>query len=170
MKSTPHREPPWNLETDASVLVARPPGRGQGGPAVPIAGGGIVLRDPSLKVVEARSIVLGATESPTHAEYAALLAGLRIAHGHGVEHLRIRNDNLSLVRNLTGRPEWAAKDMEPAFREILELRSRFLTFDLRGAAASHAAERGNGQPTADLLARRAIGLGPRPVRRRRGRG
>lgn len=165
-----HRELTWHLETDASVLLARPPGRGPAGPRSPIAGRGIVLRDPSLKVVETRSIGLGATASPTHAEYATLLAGLRMAREHGVEHVRIRTDNFSLVRHLTGQPEGVAEDLKTTVREIAELRSQFLTFDLPWAPSSHAATRRDGQPTAALLARQAPGLGPRPARRRRGRG
>jgi ribonuclease HI len=159
-----------HLETDASVLVARPPGRRPGGPKGPVAGGGIVLRGPDLEVVETRSLLLGPIESPTHAEYAALLAGLKVARQRGVEHLRIRNDNTSLVRHLTGQPEGVADDLLPVVQEIGELRTQFLTFDLRWAASSHAALRRDGLPTADLLARQAIGLGPRLVRRRRGRG
>ena len=160
----------YHLETDASVVVAGPPGRRPVGLTGPIAGGGVVLRNPGLDVIETRSIVLGPVGSPTHAEYAALLAGLRVARERGVEHLRIRNDNISLVRHLTGQQEGVAKDLEPTVREIAELRSTFLIFDLRWAPSSHAVERRDGQPTADLLARHAIGLGPRATRRRKGRG
>jgi ribonuclease HI len=123
-----------------------------------------------MQVIETRSLALGPIESSTHAEYAALMAGLTVAREHGVKHLRIRNDNSSLVRHLTGQPEGVAQDLMPLVQEIGELQTQFLTFDLRWAASSHAAQRSDGQPTADLLARQAIGLGLRPYRRRRGRG
>ena len=45
-----------------------------------------------------------------------------------------------------------------------------VTFDLRWAPSSHAVRRSDGQPTADLLARQAIGLGPRTASRRKGWG
>jgi hypothetical protein len=95
---------------------------------------------------------------------------LKVAREHRIEHLRIRNDNISLVRRLTREPEGVAEDLIQVVEEICELRSEFVTFDLRWAPSSHAVERRDGQPTADLLARQAIGLGPRPARRRRRRG
>jgi ribonuclease HI len=122
------------------------------------AGAGIVLRDPTLAVLDSRSVALGLVLSPTHAEYAALLAGLKVARGHRVEHLRIRNDNISLVRRLTGQPEGVAEALLRIVEEIGELRSEFLTFDLRWAPSTHSSHRRDGTFSADHLARVAAGL------------
>jgi ribonuclease HI len=160
--------PPYHLETDASLN----PRIAEGDPAGRVlcfAGAGIVLRDPQLTVVETRSVTLGLVPSPTHAEYAALLAGLKVAREHRVQHLRIRNDNISLVRRLTGEPEGVAEDLLQTLEEIGELRSEFLTFDLRWAPSSHVTRRKDEVFSADHLARTAAGLGSRTVRRRRNR-
>lgn len=110
-------------------------------------------------------MVLGFVPSPTHAEYAALLAGLKVAEEHGVEHLRIRNDNVSVVRRLTGEPEGIAEDLLGLVEEIGKLRSQFLTFDLRWSPSTHAVRRRDEAFSADFLARKAAGLLPRPARR-----
>lgn len=150
-----------------TVLRLKPSGAGPSAVKGAIAGGGIVLRGPDLELGALRSLHLGPVSSPTHAEYATLLEGLKLAGEHSVEHLRIRSDNLSLVRHLNGEtrlhPVWA-ESLAPA---ILTVRPEFRTFDLRSAPSSHAVQRRDGQPTADLLARQAIGLGARPVRGRR---
>ena len=160
----------YHLETDASVLPAGPPGRCSAPTAAPTAGGGIVLRGPDLLLVATRSLLLGVVESPTHAEFVVLLAGLKLAREHGVENIRIRVDNLSLVRDLNGetplKTAWAGALAE----EIRQVRAEFRVVDIRWAPSSHATERKDGVPTSDLLARQAIGLGPRQARRRRGRG
>lgn len=63
----------WHLETVASVNTGRSRG------SLPFARGGVVLRDPHLKVKIARAIGLGFFLSATLAEYDALLCGLEMA-------------------------------------------------------------------------------------------
>jgi ribonuclease HI len=154
----------YHLETDAS-LDPRRTERNTDGRLLSFAGAGIVVRDPTLALLDARSIALGFVPSPTHAEYGALLAGLKVVREHRIGHLRIRNDNLSLVRHLTGETEGIAEDLHMTMKEIGELRSEFLTFDLRWAPSTHIVRRKDNAFSADYLARMAGGLWPREVRR-----
>jgi Reverse transcriptase-like len=162
-KSLPY-PPLYHLETDASLNPKRTE-KGTDGKLLAFAGGGIVLRDPILSLLETRSLPLGLLPSPTHAEYAALLAGVKVAREHRVEHLRIRNDNISLVRRLTGEPEGVAGDLLQTVQEIGALQAEFQTFDLRWAPSTHTIRRRDGALSADHLARVAAGLGPRTVHR-----
>jgi ribonuclease HI len=155
---------PFHLETDAS-LNPRKTERDPGGRLLSFAGAGIVLRDLTLAVLDSRSVALGFVPSPTHAEYAALLVGLKVAREHRIERLRIRNDNISLVRHLTGEPEGVAEDLVQTVKEIGRLRSEFLTFDLRWTPSTHAIRRKDEVYSADFLARTAAGLGKRSTRR-----
>jgi ribonuclease HI len=124
-----------------------------------------VVRDPDLILLDSRSVALGFLPSPTHAEYEALLAGLRVAREYQVENLRVRNDNVSIVRHLTGEPEGIADDLIRTVEEIDVLRSEFRTFDLRWAPSTHAIRRKDDVLSADFLARAAAGLGKRSTRR-----
>jgi ribonuclease HI len=157
-----------HLETDASLNQRRTE-KGPDGRLLAFAGGGVVLRDPALSLLDSRSLALGFVPSPTHAEYAALLAGLRIARAHRIEHLRIRSDNISLVRRITGQPEGMAEDLVPVAEEISALQAEFHTFDLRWAPSTHNTRRKDDVFSADHLARIAAGLGPRTARRRKHR-
>jgi ribonuclease HI len=150
--------------SDASLNQRRSE-RSLSGVLLSFAGGGIVLRDPRLTVLESLSVALGLVPSPTHAEYVALLAGLSVARAHRVEHLRIRNDNISLVRRLTGEPEGVAEDLLQTVQEIGALQAEFQTFDLRWAPSTHTIRRRDGALSADHLARVAAGLGLRTVHR-----
>ena len=98
-----------------------------------------------------------------------MLVGLRRAKELKIERLRVRLDCLSVVRHLSGEEElgtyWAARFKE----ETRELLSSFALIEARWTPSSHALERQAGVPTADILARRAVGLGPRKAPRR-GRG
>jgi ribonuclease HI len=157
-----------HLETDASLNQRRTE-KGPGGRLLALAGAGIVLRGPTLSVIDSRSLPIGFVPSPTHAEFAALLAGLKIAREHRVEHLRIRNDNMSLVRRLTGEPEGVAEDLAQIAEEIGLLQAEFQTFDLRWAPSTHSVRRKDDAFSADHLARQAAGLTARRTHRA-GRG
>lgn len=142
----------WHLETDASVNT----GRLREG--LPFAGGGVVLRDPHLKVKIARAVGLGFFPSATHAEYAALLCGLEIALAEGVRAIFVRTDNRAVSEHYSG--AWKAKS--PGIPELLarlrDLAGQFDSFELKWAPSSHRKTRSDGAHTADFLARRAAGL------------
>ena len=112
-------------------------------------------------MVSGKSIPLGVVGSPVEAEFRALIAGLRLARAFRVTRLRVRLDNESLVRlwNGTGdlRSEWA----EPLKVELAAVRAEFEEVVVRWAHSTHSLERKPGEPTADRLARRALGLGAR---------
>lgn len=153
------------LETDASVSLG-PPLLRPNKPRTARAGGGIVLRDPDLVVLAARSVPLGPIESPTLAELAALVAGLKVALEFRVRTLRAWSDNLSLVRLLNREGGFEVQGSEVLLGRLAELRMRFDRLEFRWAPGSHAPERRAGEYTADCLARRAVGLPDRPIRPR----
>jgi ribonuclease HI len=156
-------EPKYYLETDASV---RPGERHRSGDRPSVGGAGLVLWDPELRMVLAESVPLGPVSCGPEAELRAVLVGLRRAKALKVERLRIRSDCLPVVRHLSGVEEletqWAARLKE----EIGELLRSFTFVEAHWTPSSHAIERRAGVPTPDYLARRAVGLGPRRVRRR----
>lgn len=160
-------QPKYYLETDGSV---RPGERRRSGSSPSVGGAGVVLWDPELRMVLAESVPLGPVSCGPEAELRAVLVGLRRAKERNVQRLRIRSDCLSVVRHLSGDEEldtgWAA----PFKEELRELLGSFVFVEARWTPSSHATERRSGVPTADYLARLAIGLGPRNPSRPRHKG
>ncbi len=150
----------YHLETDASL---NPTVRKVvDGIELRRAGGGIVLRNPTMRPVGKYSVALGFLPSPTHAEAATLLRGMKVARQrHGVRDLRARTDSSSLVEIVNAR----GKPHDPALRVLLEQiaeeRAKLGSFDLRWSRSYHGRERQAGVPSADALARKAAGLGGR---------
>jgi ribonuclease HI len=162
-------EPRYYLETDGSV---RPGERRKSGDSPSVGGAGIVLWDPELRMILAESVHLGQVSCGPEAELRAVLVGLRRARERKVERLRIRSDCLPVVRQLTGEEELGTQWSAPLKEELRELLGSFAWVEARWNPSSHAIERRAGVPTADYLARQAVGLGPRrgPGRSRRGLG
>ena len=106
----------FHLEADASL---NPHVRkGVEGVSLKRAGGGFVLRSPSMKVVGKYTVSLGFLSSPTLAEALVLLRGMRVARQrHGVKVLRARTDCFCPGR-ARQRPEAEAHD--PALRTVIE--------------------------------------------------
>jgi ribonuclease HI len=156
-------ESKYFLETDASV---RPGERHRSGTRHSVSGAGVVLWDPNLRMVLAESIPLGQVSCGPEAELWAVLIGLRLAKAQKVDRVRLRSDCLAVVQHLAGvkvlETQWAARYKQ----EIRELLRSFTFFEARWTPSSHAVERRTGVPTADFLARRAVGLGPRRPRRK----
>jgi ribonuclease HI len=149
-----------HLETDASLN----PGERKvvGGVSLKRAGGGIVLRDPTMVPVASYAVSLGFLRSTLTAEALVVLRGMKIARSrHGATSLRVRTDSAHLVEIVSGR----AKAHDPELRTVLEQiateRGHLDGFEIRWSRSSHAHERQPGVPTADALARRAAGLGVR---------
>jgi ribonuclease HI len=150
----------FHLETDASLN----PGQQKvvGGVSLMRAGGGIVLRSPSMEPVGLYTVSLGFLSSPTHAEALVLLRGLRVARQrHGAEALRARTDAAHLVEIVSGRARTRDPALLAVVKQILAERDRFSRFEIRWSKSSHADERQPSVPTADSLARKAAGLGGR---------
>ncbi len=157
VETSAHR---FHLETDASLNPHQR--KLVGGVSLRRAGGGFVLRSPAMKVVGKYTVSLGFLSSPTLAEAATLLRGMRVARQrHGVRVLRARTDCFPLV----GLVRDGGRAHDPALRavveNIVEERDQFESFEIRWSPSSHAREREYGVPTADALARKAAGLGVR---------
>lgn len=157
----PPRSDRYHLETDASVNRAQTRRVDEGNLMLYHAGGGIVLRDLSMKPFEEHAVDLGYLPSASQAECAALHWGLRRAFQLRIGRLRVRNDNLPLMQAL------ARAVVEPEFRvptdlsEVAEAARRFESIQFRWSKSTHSMERGDGAHSADFLARRACGLGHR---------
>lgn len=88
-----------------------------------------------------------------------MLVGMRRARDRRVERLRIRSDCDPVVRHLAGEVPLGTSWAISAGSELSDLLRSFESVKVGWAPASHAAERRAGVPTADALARRAIGRG-----------
>ena len=151
-------EPKYTLETDGSV---RPGERHKSRDWPSVGGAGIVLWDPAMVLLLAESVHLGVVSSSTEAEFRAALIGLRRARDRRVERLRIRSDCEPVVRHLMGEEPLETRWALSAQEELRELLGGFDLVEAIWTPSSHALERRAGVPTADYLARRAAGLGPR---------
>jgi len=152
----------YYLETDGSV---RPGEKHKWGASPSVGGAGIVLYDPALRVVFAEGVNLGPVSCGPEAELRAVLVGLRRAKERKVERLRVRSDCLEVVRHLTGEKMLETGWALPFLPELSDLLLSFDFVEARYTTVSHAVERRAGTPTADSLARQAVGLGPRRRRR-----
>jgi ribonuclease HI len=162
---TADKEPPslgpHILETDASLKPWDRKKDSATGAEALLAGGGIVLRDPKLRVVETHSVRLGYVSNATRAEYLALLLGLRRAAAIGVERLRVRNDNLSLIRTLNNPSRLSGAEPDSVVSTIRAECARFDSVEFVWARSTHSIWRSDGALSADFLARQALGLGLR---------
>jgi ribonuclease HI len=154
------------LETDGSV---RPGERHRNGIRTAVGGAGIVLYGPNLEVLLTESVSLGPVSCGSEVELRAVLIGLRRARDRRIERLRVRSDCLPVVRHLTGEEELETAWAAPLRVELDELLHAFAFVEARWTPSSHARERRHGVPTADSLARQAVGLGPRRPHRTRSR-
>lgn len=159
-------DPKYFLETDGSV---RPGERHKWGSSPSVGGAGIILWDPELRVVLSESVHLGPVSCGPEAELRAVLVGLRRAKERKVQHLGIRTDCLAVVRHLSGEEPLGTGWAAPMLLELRVLVNSFDSVEARWTQSSHATERKVGIPTADALARNAIGLGARRVHRSRRR-
>lgn len=150
-----------HLETDASLKPWDRRADPESGLPTYLAGGGVVLRGPDLRVIESHSVRLGYLSTATRAEYLALLFGLRRAADLNIQKLRVRNDNLGLVRQLSTPPLPTSAESDSNIREIRAECSRFVSVEFVWARSTHSIWRSDGEFSADFLARRACGVGLR---------
>lgn len=118
-----------------------------------------------MRVVLTESVHLGEVSGSTEAEFRAALIGLRRAKERRVTRLRLRSDCQPVLQHLSGEKVLAARWTAVAEPELRQLIAAFESVDFRWTRSSHATERRAGAPTADELARRSVGLGPRKGRR-----
>jgi ribonuclease HI len=146
------------LETDASVALQREV-VGQGCRLYP-AGAGIILRDLRLQPVLAKSVPLGQLPGPLHAEYLALVLGLEEAVDLGISGVWATSDSERLVEAFNGRSVNRADGLEEIADRLEQNRAKLVFVTLRWSHGSHRKLKLGG-PTADALARAAVGLGKR---------
>jgi ribonuclease HI len=99
--------------------------RGNPGPAAYAA----IITTPGAKVVKEISQFLGETTN-NEAEYAALLAALEYAVGHGARSLKVFSDSELLVRQIRGEYKVKSAGLKPLFRKAQELISRLESFSI----------------------------------------
>jgi ribonuclease HI len=146
------------LETDASLDTRHATMSGDA-PSYP-AGAGIVLRDVGLKPVLLKSVLLGNLPDPFHAEYLAFVFGLEEAVALGASGVWATSDSQHLVQVFNGLGRSRAKDLEPIETRLESVRRRLGFVTLRWSRGSHRTSK-FGSPSADSLARAALGLGKR---------
>ena len=159
-----------HLETDASLNMRRPQEQPDGSNRH-FAGGGIVVRTKAMDLVQQAAVPLGFVRGIDEAEALAVLEGLRIVRGMGATGVAVRTDCLRVIDLIE---DGHAETVE--WRRLLgeRLRAEVATFPggvrMRWTPSFHLSTRRDGAPSADILARRAAGLGERrewrPRRRR----
>ncbi len=99
--------------------------RGNPGPASI----GAVVYDPDGREVHTVSRRLGRATN-NEAEYQAAIAGLEGALALGAGHVQLRMDSELIVRQLQYRYKVRNPRLQPFFHRLIELRSRFDSFDV----------------------------------------
>ena len=102
---------------------------------------------------------LGFVPSAHYAEYLAFLRGMELAKTHGATGLFARADALGMVRHLDREEIAGGEGIDGLTTRIEALRPDFVPFTLRWAPGTHRKTRGDGVQTADLIAKRASGVG-----------
>jgi ribonuclease HI len=146
------------LETDASLDTRREV-VGLDGRLFP-AGGGIILRDITLRPLLLKSVNLGYVPNPLHAEYLAFVYGLEEAVSLGARGVWATTDNLPLAEGFNGRWPSRPDSLRPIDYRLGAVRSKLGFVTLRWSPGSHRKLK-FGVPSADALARSAVGLGKR---------
>ena len=112
---------------------------------------GVVLANPQGQAITQFGRVVGQTTN-NRAEYLALLAGLQEALEQGAKRVLICLDSELVVRQLTGRYRVRHQALQPLFRQVTSLLSRFEAWEIR-----HVPRELNRQ--VDALANRALDRG-----------
>jgi ribonuclease HI len=146
-----------HLETDASCNFQRVRERPGQSPLI-YGGAGVVIRSVTMRPVAMYSQGLGFVPSPHYAEYLAFLRGLELAKTHGATGLFARSDALRMVRHINLGEIAGGEGIEGLSARIEALLPGFIPFTLRWSPGTHRKTRGDGVPTADLLAKRASGV------------
>jgi ribonuclease HI len=90
----------YRLNADGGIVAD--PGQASGEAAI-----GVVLKNPDDSVVHEISVRIGWALDHHIAEYRALIAGLRLARGHGIDDIRVFLDSAMVVNQVNG--EWKIK-------------------------------------------------------------
>ena len=85
----------YTLNADGGIVAE--PGQAAGEAAI-----GVLLKDPYGSVVHKISVRIGWVPDQNVAEYRALIAGLRLARGHGIDDIRVFLDSSLVVNAVNG--------------------------------------------------------------------
>lgn len=154
-----------HLETDASINRALPSVGPDGGPRW-LAGGGIVLRSSTMRLLRSDAILLGYVGSPLEAESRALLQGLRTAKAIGASVVLARTDSRPLADALNGVGRFRTVGLVTLQLELMSALGGFEAASVKWLPSSHGRTRGDGVDTPDHLARQAAELPTRTELRR----
>lgn len=146
------------LETDASVEINRPEAL-LPRPLFP-AGAGIILRDITLRPLLHKSVPLGLVRGPFYAEFLAFVRGLEEATQLGLQGVWATCDNLPLVNLVREGGGRLKPEVRAIHAEYVRARAEFSFVTLRWSPGAHRRLKFGG-PSADSLARAALGLGKR---------
>jgi ribonuclease HI len=109
---------------------------------------GAVLRDPDGRTIAEISEPIGRAIN-THAEYRALIAGLRLARVHGIRRLRVFLDSETVADQVSGRARVDKEHLRPLHAEACSLRDEFPNIRISWVPRKWNAE-------ADALATKAL--------------
>jgi ribonuclease HI len=97
----------YHLSTDGGIVAAV--GQAQGEGAI-----GVVLKNPDGTLLHDISVRIGWITDHHIAEYRALIAGLRLARGHGVDNLRVSIDSAVVEGQINQR-----SSVKPLYLDLL---------------------------------------------------
>lgn len=133
----------FQLNTDGGIEAEQ--GQSEGEASI-----GVVLKDPEGTAMHRISLQIGWVKDHHIAEYQALITGLRLARGHGVDEIRIFVDSRLVATQLKGSSKVRAVHLKPLWDEAKELLGDFKGYRITWVPRKQNAE-------ADLLASRALG-------------
>ncbi|MGE0065822.1 MAG: ribonuclease HI family protein [Parvibaculaceae bacterium] len=85
---------------------------------------GVVLRDPDGQLIEQISEAIGPAIN-TVAEYRALIEGLKLARGRGIQRIRVFVDSELVVDQVNGRAKVGKEHIRPLHAEACSLLEEF---------------------------------------------
>jgi len=88
------------------------------------AGIGVVLKDSNDAVIKTDSRAIGPATNDV-AEYEALIAGLELAHGLGIDQIRVYMDSEFIVEQMNGRADINEQDLKVLHEKAFGLLGRF---------------------------------------------
>jgi ribonuclease HI len=132
----------YRLNADGGIVAVQ--GQAEGEAAI-----GAVLKNPDGSLLHEISVRIGWVTDHHVAEYQALIAGLRLARGHGVDRIHVFLDSAVVVNQVNG--DWKVKEehFKPLWMEAHALVREFADIEI-----SHVGRRQNAE--AHALADKAL--------------
>ncbi len=96
-----------------------------------LAAGGILILDPSKKVILEKKIFIGEHITNNEAEYLTMLEGLITARKIGIKRLKIFSDSQLVVRQITGQYKIKKEKLRIINQKIKRILSQFDFFEIQ---------------------------------------